>query len=409
MSSSTTETSDLVVTPIATNGQSKIRKMPDRQETIKKRGHSCFEWTQLIATMSIPIIIAIYTIIENKSNVSMAADNSRKDIEISDNHRRSELEIAQQSRQKDRELATDQQQENILVNYQTFLARLILERSVELEKFSNTKIVAHFMTLTALNQLDIRRKSILIRSLHDAKLITFKQNTNKNYPSTLSLVSVDLKDIRLGSPPNSSDEYPLHHYTHWYYLWLPEAILTNASFRHTKLECATFTRARMDSVDLSFTVQPVTKCFDSFPDAGTDFTRASLVDANLHNAKFRYTDFSHANLSFANMRGFSCEMCKFSGTILFQADLSFSYFYHSFLRNQSLLDFTAIKLKQANIYGSYFRSINFRNSDLSHAQLSQVTIRNSVFMKATIKNCSFVKSIIQECIFQKHNIKYNGL
>ena len=374
--------------------------MTDRQDIIKKRGHTCFEWTQLIATISIPIIIAIYTIIENNSNVSIAADNSRKDIEIANNNRRSEFDLAQQSREKDRALATDQQLENILVNYQTFLASLILKDGKDLEKSSNTKIVLHFMTLTALNQLDIRRKSILIRSLHDAELITFKQDANINHPSTLALALVDLKDITLGSPRNSPDEYPLHHYIHWDYLWLPNAILTNASFRHTRLECATFTRARMDLVDLSFTIQPITKCFDTFRDAGTDFSSASLVNANFHNAKFYDTDFSRANLTFANMRGFSCQMCKFSHTILFQADLSFSYFYPSFLLNQSLLDFTSIKLKQATIYGSYFRSINFQNSDLSNTQLSQVTIRNSIFNKTTIKNCSFIKSIIQESIFQ---------
>jgi uncharacterized protein YjbI with pentapeptide repeats len=167
----------------------------------------------------------------------------------------------------------------------------------------------------------------------------------------------------------------------------------------------------MDLVDLSFTTQPITKCFDSFRDAGTDFTSASLVNANFYNAKFHDTDFSRANLTFANMRGFSCQMCKFSHTILFQADLSFSYFYHSFLLDQSLLDFTGIKLKQANIYGSYFRSINFQNSDLSNAQLSQVTIRNSIFNKTTMKNCSFIKSIIQESIFQNttlHTIDFSN-
>ncbi|UJR34623.1 hypothetical protein I4U23_027400 [Adineta vaga] len=374
--------------------------MTDRPDIIRKRGHSWFEWTQLIATISIPIIIAIYTIIENNSNVSIAADNSRKDIEIANNNRRSELDLAQQSQQKDRDLATDQQQEDILVKYQTFLSSLILGHGKNLEESSNTKVVLRFKTLTALHQLDIRRKSILIRSLHDAELINFKQNTNKNYPSALTLASVDLKDIMLGSPFNSSDEYPLHHYIHWKYLWLPDAILTNVSFRHTKLECSTFTRAHMDLVDLSFAIQPVSACFDGFRDAGTDFTSASLVKANMHNAKFRYTDFSHANSTFANMRRLSCEMCTFSHAILFQADLSFSYFYHSFHLDQSLLDFTAIKLKQAIFYGSYFRSINFQNSDLSKAQLSQVTIRNSIFTKATMKNCSFIKSIIQESIFQ---------
>ncbi|CAF1514926.1 unnamed protein product [Adineta ricciae] len=374
--------------------------MADHHDTHKKRGHSCFEWIQLIATISIPIIIAIYTIIENNNSASIAADNNRKDREIANNNRRSEFDLSQQSQQKERDLAADQQQEDILVKYQTFLSNLILQYGKDLEKSSNVKTVLHFMTLTALNQLDIRRKRILIRSLHDANLITYKRNDNKDYPSAVTLASIDFKDITFGSPLNSPDEYPLHQYIHWKYLWLPDAILTNASFRHTNLECATFTRAHMDSVDFSFAIHPISKCFDDLREVATDFTRASLVNANLRNAKFRSIDFSRANLTFANMRGFSCEMCKFSNTILFQADLSLSYFYHSLLINQSLVDFSGVKLKQADIHGAYFRSIDFQYSDLSHSQLSRVTIRNSIFSRTTMKNCSFIKSVIQETLFE---------
>lgn len=159
----------------------------------------------------------------------------------------------------------------------------------------------------------------------------------------------------------------------------------------------------MNSADLSFAIHRMPKCFDTFRDAGTDFVNASLVNASLFNANFLHTDFSWANLTLANMRGFYCQKCKFSHAILFQADLSFSYFHHSFLIDQSLLDFTATKLKQAIIYGAYFRSIKFENSDWSNAQISQTIIRNCTFNNTVMNNCSFVKSTIQESIFQ--NVK----
>jgi uncharacterized protein YjbI with pentapeptide repeats len=389
MNTSTGETLSHIMTPITTNDKNTIRKMIDREDIMKKRGHSCFEWAQLIATICIPIIIAIYTIIENNSNISIAADNRRKDVEI-----------AEQSREKDRTLATDQQQENILVEYQTFLARLILDNGMDLEKSPNAKVVGKFMTLTALYQLDIRRKNILIRSLYDANLITVKEKMSKTEKSILSLGVVDLRDITFGSPRNSPDEYPINYYIHWNYLWLPDAILTNASFRHTILECATFTSARMDSVDLSFAMQQMLDCCDSFCDSGTDFTNASLVNASLYNANFLHADFSSANLTFANMRGFYCQKCIFSHTILIQADLSFSYFHYSFLLDQLPVDFTGVKLKQAIIYGAYFRSIKFQNSDWSNAQLSQIILRNCAIINTTMDNCSFVKSTIQESIFR---------
>lgn len=218
MNTSPTETLGHVMTPIAINDQNTVTKIIDRQDIIKRRRRSCFEWTQLIATICIPVIIGIYTIIDNNSNISIAADNRRKDIEIADSSRRSELEIAKQSREKDRTLATDQQQENILVEYQTFLANLIINNGMDLKKSPEAKVTGHFMTLTALNQLNIRRKSILIRSLHDAKLITVQQGSSKNSESILVLGVVDLRDIMLGSPRDSPDEYPVNHYIHWHYL-----------------------------------------------------------------------------------------------------------------------------------------------------------------------------------------------
>ena len=55
--------------------------------------------------MCIPIIIVIYTIVEYENNLSIDAENRRE---------------------KDRDLAIDQQQENILIEHNTFLANLIL-------------------------------------------------------------------------------------------------------------------------------------------------------------------------------------------------------------------------------------------------------------------------------------------
>jgi hypothetical protein len=80
INSSPTETSDHVT--IVTSSDEDAVKRIDRQHTIKRRRHLCLELIQLIAAIWIPIIIAIYTVVENNSNLSIATSNRLKDIEI---------------------------------------------------------------------------------------------------------------------------------------------------------------------------------------------------------------------------------------------------------------------------------------------------------------------------------------
>ena len=403
------------VTIIITSHDENTAAKVVRQDTIRKRRYTCFEWTQLIATICIPIVIAVYTIIDNNRNTSIADLNRRKDIEIANISRRSELEIAQanrlneieiaeQSRQKDRDLATDQQQENILAEYQTFLAKLILDNGKSLNKSPDAKVVGYFKTLTALNQLDARRKSILIRSLYDAQLITLQPNSKQGDTSILEFRGVDLSGITLGSSHSTPIELSLAYYIDWLHLFLPYNILTNASFRHTRLDCAIFTAAKMDSVDMSFATHRQTACLGTPRSFQDEYGGTSLVKAILYDANFWYNDFSSANLTLANMRKFYCRECKFSKAILFQADLSFSLFFHAFYLSILQLDFTFVNFKQAVAHSARFNTINFTNSDWSYVQASKILIRNCTFVDATMDNSSFVKSIIRQSIFQNASL-----
>jgi uncharacterized protein YjbI with pentapeptide repeats len=386
-----------------------------RRNIIRKKRHSCFEWTQLIATICIPLLIAIYTIIENSNNELIAVGDRRKDIEIANNSRTYALEIAQaerlneitiaeQSRQKDRDLAVDQQHENLLVEYQNFLAKLMLDNGLALNMSPTAKTVAKFMTVTTLNQLDTRRKSILVRSLYAAKLITLKMTSKIIDVSILELAHMDLSDLTLGSLRDSPDERPRYRYIDWLYLHLPYAILTNASFRHTLLDCADFQMASMDSIDLSFATQAESKCFSTDRADLTEFSGTSLVNASLYKANLRLTDFSLANLTFANMRGFRCLECMFVSTILFQVDLSFSKIFHLFHLSQERLPFDRTNLKQAVIHSAEFRSMSFSKSDWSNVQASQIILWNCTFTNAIMKNCSLAKSTIDRSEFQKASL-----
>ncbi|CAF1252253.1 unnamed protein product [Adineta steineri] len=412
MNSSSTEALSQAIIPITINDQDLVTKINQQENVMRRRRPTCFEWTQLIATISIPLVIAIYTIVENHSSASIADNNRRKDNdianisriserEIAQSYRLNELAIAEKSREKDRILATDQQLENILVGYQDFLAKLILDNGLTLNRSLEAKVVARFKTLTALNQLDARRKSILIRSLYDAKLITLHQYVKSNDRAVLDLRQLDITDVIFGSSRNSPAQHQRQQYIDWDYLWLPESILINASFRYTRLNCATFSHTILDSGDLSFTAHHRTfSCFNHFPNNSINFDSASLVNATLYNAYLVSANFFFANLTFANMRLFLCEGCIFWKAKLIKADLTSSKFSILSQQNTLHLNFREISLREAVAHSATFEIIDFEKSDWSNVQASKIIINNCIFFKAIMVNCSFVNSSIQHSIFE---------
>ena len=98
----------------------------------------------------------------------------------------------------------------------------------------------------------------------------------------------------------------------------------NSSSSETLLNCAMFYRANMDLVDLSFAHHDFPTYYHPPRHDQRDFIIATLINATLYKVDFHFTDFSGANLSYANLYGFRCINCTFMYTLLFQADLSFS-------------------------------------------------------------------------------------
>ena len=53
-----------------------------------KNRHSCFDWIQLFISISIPIAIAVYTILENNRDLAIATANRAQDLDIADNEQK---------------------------------------------------------------------------------------------------------------------------------------------------------------------------------------------------------------------------------------------------------------------------------------------------------------------------------
>jgi len=277
-------------------------------------------------------------------------------------------------------LSIEQQEEDILVQYQTFLSRLVLEHGNYLQKSTEAQVVAQFMTLTTLEQLNIRRKRILLRSLHHANLInrlTTGTIFNRNR-SIVNLEQVDLSHIQFGLSSNQTNELPIYRYIGWHSLWLPRTILVHAYFRYTLLDHTTFSESIMDSVDTSFAAHTDRQ-------SQTSFVGVSLIKANLTRSQ---------------MANFQCIECRFSHSILTEVNLSYSIISHTFYLSKNPLLFDHTYFKYAIIHSAVFRTINFTQSDWSNVQASEIGIYNSIFTNTIMETSSLSKSTIQDSIFE---------
>jgi uncharacterized protein YjbI with pentapeptide repeats len=355
----------------------------------------------------------VYTILDNNSSTTIADSNRRKDIEIANISRVSEFEtaqanrlnemlIAEKSREKDRELALEQQRQNVLLEYQTFLAKLLLEGDAALKKPVTAQLVCRFMTVTALSQLDAPRKSIVLRALSETRLINLEVNSKPDDKSILELERVDLRDTTFNLYRYASEEQADLQYNLWSYLWLPATILKNASFRYVFLDCSTFERSLMDSADFSFAAIRTLICFQKDRTRPTDFSSTSLVNANFFRAAFTHTDFSHANLTLANMRHFYCRDCRFSSAILVQVDLSFVTF--TALLTNGTATFLSTELRQIVAHSAAFRVVNFTSSRWTNVQALNTVLWRCTFPNVTMRDCAFLNCTIQESTFRYANL-----
>ena len=101
---------------ITLNDKNEVKKF-DHQKSIGRRKPTCFEWVQLLAAICIPIIIAIYSIIQNNSSSSIAAENRHKDMVIANISRMSDREIGLANRLNEMEIAEKAQQKDPQVEH----------------------------------------------------------------------------------------------------------------------------------------------------------------------------------------------------------------------------------------------------------------------------------------------------
>lgn len=186
-------------------------------------------------------------------------------------------------KQRDLQIADDRTKQETLNRYFDQISTLLFERKLRSAKSGDeARIVARARTLSALRELDGKRKGQLIRFLSEARLIRRKPITLVKdrlsqdvirLPSTVDLTSADLSQADLsGADLSEADLVGVN---------LREADMRNAGLRKASL------KADLTGADLS----------------GSDLEKANLVGARLNGANLSGVYMSETNFYSADLRG----------------------------------------------------------------------------------------------------------
>ena len=204
-----------------------------RQESTVIKRRFWFDCAQLIIALFIPLAIIAYTVLHNNTEMAIARANRLQDLKIAD-----------ERHEHDVNLAEDEQEEKALVHYFDSLGKL-LEKD---EQLINQTNIVRFQTLTALTQLQSKRKAFLIRSLIENKLIVITNGQHQ----LVDLSLADLTNLDLTKNMLVNNELRC--------VGLGQTTLTNASFRGMRLRGSSFQQAFLVNSDFSSTVTDLWSC-----------------------------------------------------------------------------------------------------------------------------------------------------
>jgi uncharacterized protein YjbI with pentapeptide repeats len=348
----------------------------------KKNGCSAFNWAQFLGQLSITIAITIYTIIATNRDLIIAEENRRQDILIANETRYKDLSIAESNRLYDLFLADDQQKENILREYQNFMSELIIKYGININD-SAARFSLRYKTLAALEQLDSTRRSFLIRSLTEAKLITYNDELDLSLSSpVIDLNTSNLTGINLSIKPGIDQFLKLSKPRS---LALNDVILNQASFRYNHLDVATFINSELNNADFSFSYN-ILRDQCHFQIINKEFC-IRFNNARMSNTNLSHTYYYNIDFSFAEMINVDLSYAKLSdGTAFAHTNLEGSQLYETHFKD-GLSRFGNTNMIGINATRSIFDKSIFYEAILINCSLSYSTINNSDFWLSDLTNC----------------------
>jgi uncharacterized protein YjbI with pentapeptide repeats len=360
----------------------------------KKKCRSFIDWAKLLISLSIPLAIVVYTIIENQNESSIAAQNRKQDFEIEERRREQDIRLANESRYQE---ASEQQQEATLVRYFDSLGKLLEKNGMYLNKTETGRAIAQFKTLTALSQLNSKRKSFLMRFLIQYELLTVKGNELIIALDSADLVGLDLTDNMLEDNKMEC-------------VYLSSTTLTNANFRNMIISGSAFKYARLGNADFSSSYDNSQSCGTS-ESVGASFDIATLNGSNFNNGHYRKSVFNGASLIRVQMRNFTCMECDFTSSNLDFADMSYAKFgpyggsHSTDPSQQQVSDFKSANATSGLLlYQATFDQAHFGKAKLIGVNATRASFSNCIFDFAELPNSFFVESAIANSSFLRANL-----
>lgn len=362
------------------------------------------EWFQLFISISIPVAIAVYTVVENNRDLSIARRNREQNLSMGDNQR----------------------QDLVIQECLKIVTKLIEKYGSEFNRSSSISLVARFAVLSTLTQVDRDRRNYLVRLLFDAKLITYRMN---DYQSPVSLHLANLTGLNLLEKCNVKTLF---------HLSLENILLTNANFHESNIHGGRFTKSILINADFSSTRNSLSfdddddeiGCRDNSPQLS--FTSALFLFATYDNA-----DFTSAIMINTNLYNFFCENCLFISTSMDKINLqngsiqnssfSFATLHHanlyqtSFSQNVDFYEgemeyvyatytkFVQCDLTSAKLFHTISDHSNFINTSFSNALMMNVSMQftkiiHGNFTNTDLRQSNWRYAYCERCIFDHTNL-----
>jgi uncharacterized protein YjbI with pentapeptide repeats len=207
------------------------------------------EWLNIVGILLIPLLIGVYTIINNAQQTTLAQQQHN-----SDQH------IAQQNRQADVANQLDQQRETALKTYEDDISSLLMDQHLATSRPGDeVRTIALAKTLETLHQLNGPRNVRAIQFLQDAQLIGI--DLTAKTPHTHNIIdfsNADLTNDDLSGANLSGDDLigATLNGTTLIGATLNEATLSEADLNGADLIGANLSRANLSQADLSGTTMP---------------------------------------------------------------------------------------------------------------------------------------------------------
>ena len=313
-----------------------------QDSTMPRRRQRCFDWIKLGLSASIPLLIAVFTIVSHIQTNQINERNREKDIEIANLTRLQEQKLADEQYQQDQRKADELHFHTLFANYIEEISSIIYKQNQSI--FTNQAMKMSYIrakTLLTLRSIDSARKSQLFIFLHENNLLPTKIKSL----STVDLSGADLSNITVQSP-----------------------VTIRYNFIRLSLKLVNLMDARF--IDCNFIDQ-------------TDFIGSTLINTQFLNTVFE----GELNVFTVNLTNASFTNCAFRGKIAFRkstlSGVSFqgANFYcgenHRYRFSEDAMVFTD------------FRAKLLCNIDFNRVNLSYALFRGPVF-----QNVSFIDAIL---------------